>query len=128
MVCGLSHPDMECAVYVRQLTISSSAAIGSFLLILLANLLTALTLTALDRSMSWFARPVWIFFLYICPTLIVPMALLLLVSRWQRSVSNNHAVKCVRSRYFLYIVCHVLRVLAFPNISHVLANITWLLM
>jgi hypothetical protein len=100
-VCGLSHPDTEYAVYVRQLAIATSAAIGSLLLILLVNLLTALTLTALDRCMSWFARPVWIFFLYICPTLFVPMALLLLISRWQRSVSNDRAVKYVRSCNFL---------------------------
>lgn len=92
MVCGLSDPDMEYMVYVQQLAISSSVAIGSLLLILLANLLIALTLTALCRSMSWFAHPVWIFFLYICPTLIVPMVLLLLVSHWQRSVSNYHVV------------------------------------
>lgn len=92
MVCGFSDPDMEYAAYVRQLAISSSVAIGSLLLILLANLLIALTLTALGRSMSWFARPVWIFFLYICPTLFVPMVLVLVVSRWQRSVSNYHVV------------------------------------
>jgi hypothetical protein len=92
MVCGLSDPDMEYMVYVRQLAISSSVAIGSLLLILLANLLIALTLTALGRSMSWFSRPLWIFFLYICPTLFIPMALLLLVSRWQRSVSSYHVV------------------------------------
>ncbi|XP_021931492.1 endoplasmic reticulum metallopeptidase 1-like [Zootermopsis nevadensis] len=81
--------DMEYAAYVRQLAISSSVAIGSLLLILLANLLIALTLTALGRSMSWFARPVWIFFLYICPTLFVPMVLVLVVSRWQRSMATS---------------------------------------
>jgi len=83
---------MEYTVYVRQLAISCSVGIGSLLLILLANLLIALTLTTLGRSMSWYARPVWIIFLYICPTLFVPMALLLQVSHWQKSVSNNDAM------------------------------------
>lgn len=84
-----STRDMENTVYVRQLVLSSCVAIGSLLLILLANLLIALTLTALGRSMSWFSRPCWIFFLYICPTLFVPMALLLIVSRWQRPVFTS---------------------------------------
>jgi len=99
MVCGLSHPDMEYMVYVRQLVISSSVAIGSLLLILLTNLLIALTVTALGHSMSWFSRPVWIFFLYICPTLYVPMTLLLLVSHWQRSVSNHHVISGITVDY-----------------------------
>jgi hypothetical protein len=121
MICGLSHTDMECTVYLQQLAISSSAAIGSLLLILLVNLLIALTLTALDRSMSWFARPVWIFFLYICPTLFVPMALLLIVSRWQRSVSNQHAAECKVS--LSVVLCAMLYVSALPEICPVLASI-----
>jgi len=81
--------DMEYTVYIRQLAISFSVGIGSLLLILLANLLIALTLTTLGRSMSWYARPLWIIFLYICPTLFVPMALLLQVSHWQKSVVTS---------------------------------------
>lgn len=31
----------------------------------------AVALNVLGRTMAWFARPLWIFFLYICPTLLV---------------------------------------------------------
>lgn len=34
----------------------------------------ALSLTVLGRTMSWYARPIWIYFLYVLPTLSVSMA------------------------------------------------------
>ncbi|XP_025425478.1 endoplasmic reticulum metallopeptidase 1-like isoform X2 [Sipha flava] len=54
-------------------------------LIWLATLLTiailSLTVTHLDRCLSWFAQPSWLFFLYIIPTILVPMVLLALFGR-----------------------------------------------
>jgi hypothetical protein len=54
-------------------------------LIWLATLVTiailSLTVVLLDRCLSWFAQPAWLLFLYIIPTILVPMVLLVLFGR-----------------------------------------------
>lgn len=50
--------------------------------------LVAACLTALGRTMSWFARPLWIFFLYVIPTLLVSMAVLLLHAKFYQKVAE----------------------------------------
>lgn len=67
-----------------------------FVLIWLATLVTiallSLTVVLLDRRMSWFAQPAWLLFLYITPTILVPMVLLVLFGRkflWVRIFKNN---------------------------------------
>ncbi|XP_027845862.2 endoplasmic reticulum metallopeptidase 1-like [Aphis gossypii] len=54
-------------------------------LIWLATLFTiavlSLTVVMLDRRLSWFAQPAWLLFLYITPTILVPMVLLVLFGR-----------------------------------------------
>ena len=54
-------------------------------LIWLATLSTiavlSLTVVLLDRCLSWFAQPAWLLFLYITPTILVPMVLLVLFGR-----------------------------------------------
>lgn len=38
-------------------------------------------ITCLGRTMSWYARPLWIFFLYVIPTLVISMATVMLHSK-----------------------------------------------
>jgi len=65
-------------------------------LIWLATLVTiavlSLTVVMLDRCLSWFAQPAWLLFLYITPTILVPMVLLVLFGRkflWVRILKKN---------------------------------------
>ena len=41
--------------------------------VLIVVFLIAALLTVLDRTMSWYQRPIWIFFLYIHPSLLTMM-------------------------------------------------------
>jgi len=41
----------------------------------------SLIVVLLDRCLSWFAQPVWLLFLYIIPTILVPMVVLILFGR-----------------------------------------------
>lgn len=46
----------------------------------------ALTLTKLGKVMSWYVRPAWLFFLYVCPTVFMSMILFLYVGTRQKKV------------------------------------------
>nr|CAD7460312.1 unnamed protein product [Timema tahoe] len=86
---GMITNDVSRRDYMRQLVRSVGVALASWLLALLFAVLLALALTVLGCTMSWFSRPLWIVFLYIIPSLLVPMVLLSLVSRWQRPVIGS---------------------------------------
>nr|CAD7425171.1 unnamed protein product [Timema monikensis] len=89
---SLSHLkliDVSRRDYMRQLIRSVGVALALWILAILFVVLLALALTVLGCTMSWFSRPLWIVFLYIIPSLLVPMALLSLVSRWQRPVIGS---------------------------------------
>lgn len=58
----------------------------SWIILVLVVLAIAILLNLLGRTMSWFARPVWIFFLYICPTILVPMIYIRIYSKNLRKV------------------------------------------
>ncbi|CAH1181734.1 unnamed protein product [Phyllotreta striolata] len=53
----------------------------SWVMSVVSTLLIAGLINCLGRTMSWYARPLWIFFLYVIPTLVVSMATVLLHSR-----------------------------------------------
>jgi hypothetical protein len=59
-----------------------SIIIGSWVASIITDLLIAVCLTCLGRTMSWYARPLWIFFLYVIPTLLVSMAVILLHAKY----------------------------------------------
>lgn len=75
--------------YLRKLVGCMAAAVGTVIASILVALAIALCLNALDRKMSWFARPAWIFFLYVIPTLLVCMGILLLHARRYHKVCNK---------------------------------------
>lgn len=72
--------------YLRQLLSCSGVVLQSWLVSLLVAVIIALSLTGLGLSMSWYARPVWILFLYVLPALIAPMMFLMYKSQHQRKI------------------------------------------
>ncbi|XP_039276206.1 endoplasmic reticulum metallopeptidase 1 [Nilaparvata lugens] len=81
--------DIVKQLYMRQMFLCTGVIVCGWVLSLLTCGLTAFTLTMLNRAMSWFARPVWIFFLYIIPSLLVPLLVTLLAARRQRLVIRS---------------------------------------
>lgn len=72
--------------YLKQLLSCAGVVLQSWLLTLLVSIVIALSLTGLSRTMSWYARPVWILFLYVLPALIFPMLLVLYKAQQQRKI------------------------------------------
>lgn len=64
--------------YVSKLWKNIGAVIVTWLIAVGVSLAIALLLNALGRTMSWYARPLWAFFLYVIPSLLVTMALLIM--------------------------------------------------
>lgn len=74
---------------MRHVTMCIGIVIISWLASLLSCTLIALILTKLGKVMSWYARPAWLFFLYICPTTSVSMIVFLHIGSRQRKVSDK---------------------------------------
>ncbi|CAH1998298.1 unnamed protein product [Acanthoscelides obtectus] len=70
--------DIKEKQYLRKLLGCTLTALISWILSVFATVIIAALLTAFGRTMSWYARPLWAFFLYVIPTLLVCMATVLL--------------------------------------------------
>nr|CAD7394429.1 unnamed protein product [Timema cristinae] len=66
-----------------QLTLGCGVVGAGWLHGILTNVMVALILDALNRSMSWYSRPGLIFGLYYCPTLVCMMALLAIYGNYK---------------------------------------------
>ncbi|KAG5898670.1 hypothetical protein JTB14_030620 [Gonioctena quinquepunctata] len=64
--------------YIRKLMGCMVFAFLSWLFSVITNFAIAALLDCLGRTMSWYARPLWIFFLYVIPTLVVSITTILL--------------------------------------------------
>ncbi|KAJ8960218.1 hypothetical protein NQ318_003942 [Aromia moschata] len=71
--------------YLRKLTGCIIIALASWVFSILGTLIVACFLDGLGRTMSWYARPLWLFFLYVIPTLLVSMASILLHAKYYNS-------------------------------------------
>ncbi|XP_025831142.1 endoplasmic reticulum metallopeptidase 1 isoform X2 [Agrilus planipennis] len=60
--------DLDKKAYIRKLLRCSFFIILSWIGIVIIGLTIALILNLLGRTMSWYARPVWLYFLYVIPT------------------------------------------------------------
>ncbi|XP_043284842.1 endoplasmic reticulum metallopeptidase 1-like [Venturia canescens] len=81
--------DVKSMTYMKQILICSCAVIGSWLISMVSATFIALVLTKLGKVMSWYARPAWLFFLYICPTVATSMILFLYMGgRQKQDVSS----------------------------------------
>ncbi|KAG7189889.1 hypothetical protein KM043_006060 [Ampulex compressa] len=91
-----ARKDLKKSAYLKHLLICVGTIIASWLLSMLSCTLIALLLTKLGKVMSWYARPAWLFFLYVCPTVFASMTLFQTVGSWQR--------KEVSSAWFSYLI------------------------
>lgn len=78
--------DVKRSVYLKHLLLCTGAIIVSWLVSILSCTLIALVLTKLGKVMSWYARPAWLFFLYVVPTIFVSMTFFLFVGSRQKKV------------------------------------------
>ncbi|XP_017763460.1 PREDICTED: endoplasmic reticulum metallopeptidase 1-like [Eufriesea mexicana] len=76
--------DVKRSVYLKHLLLCTGAIIVSWLVSILSCTLIALVLTKLGKVMSWYARPAWLFFLYVVPTIFVSMTFFLFVGSRQK--------------------------------------------
>lgn len=58
-----------------------------WLLSLVCTAVIAASLTLVNRAMSWYSRPVWILFLYIVPSVLVSLIVVLLAAKKLKRVS-----------------------------------------
>lgn len=74
-----------------------------------STLSIALFLNSLGRTMSWYARPLWVFFLYVIPTLVVSMAAILLHAKRYNKVGYKY-IQCI---IILFNIRYIFRTLGF---------------
>ncbi|XP_043257384.1 endoplasmic reticulum metallopeptidase 1-like [Colletes gigas] len=89
-----ARKDVKRSIYLKHLLLCLGAITVSWLVCIISCTLIALVLTKLGKVMSWYARPAWLFFLYVCPTIFVSMMFFLFMGSRQR--------KEVKSTWILY--------------------------
>ncbi|KAK4885667.1 hypothetical protein RN001_001938 [Aquatica leii] len=90
------------AYYIRKVAQCMGAVIASSLASLLVSVSIALLLNGLGRTMSWYARPLWIFFLYVVPAMLVLMATILYHARTTHKDIKSSAWPTFRLYYDAY--------------------------
>lgn len=84
-----SRKDVKKSTYLKQLLVCTGAIILSWLISMISCTLIVRVLTKLGKVMSWYARPAWLFFLYVCPTIFVSMIFFLYVGSRQKKEVNS---------------------------------------
>lgn len=84
-----AHKDVKKFIYLKHLLMCIAVIISSWFLSLFSCTAIALTLTKLGKVMSWYVRPAWLLFLYICPTVFMSMILFLYVGTRQKKEVNS---------------------------------------
>ncbi|XP_012263393.2 endoplasmic reticulum metallopeptidase 1-like [Athalia rosae] len=128
--------DVSHSIYIKQLAVSVFTVIGSIIFAMVSVTIIAVFLTQLGKVMSWYARPAWLFFLYICPTVFTSMAFILAIARSQKKKNITPL-----TLYYLYFdaynslwiavlsICVILRIrsgfiplhwVIFPSIGNIL--------
>lgn len=79
--------DTKKSIYLKHLLLCTGAIIVSWLVSILSCTLIALILTKLGKVMSWYARPAWLFFLYVVPTIFISMTFFLFIGSRQKKAS-----------------------------------------
>ncbi|XP_060528863.1 endoplasmic reticulum metallopeptidase 1-like [Cylas formicarius] len=76
------HESLYMKTYARKLLFCGSAIVASWVLSVAFGLLTAALINGLGRSMSWYCRPLWAFFLYVIPSLVISLITILLHAKY----------------------------------------------
>ncbi|CAG2053482.1 unnamed protein product, partial [Timema podura] len=87
-----------------QLTLGCGVVGAGWLHGILTNVMIALILDALNRSMTWYSRPGLIFGLYYCPTLVCMMALMAIYGNYKVVVlcsTHSKVWQCVDRELFM---------------------------
>lgn len=79
--------ELKTSTYLKQILICVSIICASWIISMMSVTFIALILTKLEKVMSWYARPAWLFFLYVCPTLAVSMLCFLYAANRQKQVN-----------------------------------------
>lgn len=103
--------------YTSKLMLCVGAVLLTFLASLLMGLVIALALNALGRTMSWFARPFWLLFLYVVPTMIVSMSVLVCHSKYYNKVSVYYRVNVQIESFIIYFIIMVGTVLILVQLN-----------
>lgn len=75
--------------HVKKLLQNMGAGLLALIAPIVGCVVIAIGLNALDRTMSWFARPIWIFVLYIVPSYLVSAGLIYLHAKYRHKVSTE---------------------------------------
>uniref|UniRef100_A0A0C9PTF3 FXNA-like protease n=1 Tax=Fopius arisanus TaxID=64838 RepID=A0A0C9PTF3_9HYME len=86
--------ELKSYTYILQVFVCIGIILSSWLISLFSVTFIALVFTKLGKVMSWYARPAWLFFLYVCPTVSISMLWFMFAARYQR--------KEVQSPWILY--------------------------
>lgn len=95
------------------------AVVGTWFASALFSLIIAIGLNLLDRTMAWYGRPLWVFFLYMVPTMLVSQLVIYLHAKYNHKVSyvfflkkilvlildfkNNHRFRYFKCLFIFYI-------------------------
>ncbi|XP_074112477.1 endoplasmic reticulum metallopeptidase 1 [Cotesia typhae] len=85
----VARQELKTWTYLKQILICVSIICASWIISMMSVTFIALILTKLEKVMSWYARPAWLFFLYVCPTLAVSMLCFLYAANRQKQVVNT---------------------------------------
>jgi len=76
-------------MYYKELLRSTGIQIIAWIISLITCILIAILLSILGRTMSWYAKPIWICFLYVLPILSVSMAVINHFGKKQKKVFHH---------------------------------------
>lgn len=87
--------EINISTYLKQILICTGVIFASWLISMVSVTFIALVLTKLGKVMSWYARPAWLFFLYICPTIAASMLWFLYAAGRQKNVSGTISIQII---------------------------------
>lgn len=73
-------------MYFKKLCNAMGAVLGTWFASVFFSLIVAVVLNMLNRTMAWYGRPLWVFFLYMVPTLLVLMIGIRLHAKYNHQV------------------------------------------
>ncbi|XP_076294654.1 endoplasmic reticulum metallopeptidase 1 isoform X2 [Lasioglossum baleicum] len=89
--------DIKKTVYFKYVLLCIGAITASWLVSMISCTMLAIVLTKLGKVMSWYAKPSWLFFLYVCPTIFISMMFFLCIGLRQKK-----AVKTAWTLFQIY--------------------------
>ncbi|XP_066598785.1 endoplasmic reticulum metallopeptidase 1-like [Prorops nasuta] len=84
-----SKKDIKKSIYMKYVTICVATIISSWMISSVLCTMVALVLTKLGKVMSWYARPAWVLFLYICPAVFTSLSFFLYAGTRQKKEINS---------------------------------------